>query len=1087
MVKLYDIYKNIELPLKQKLNHIIGRIAVLLLLCCIIVFKSLSVAFGSYLAISITANVLLEPPENLIVTNTTLGSVSLTWDKSLSSDYGHVQYYAVYVKLKTDIGYPQEPSLLRYDILDSYSDTISGLNPNLGYDFIAYAYTASSFRSPFDCASCKDTNADCGNGLIEPGEDCDGTDLNSLTCLDFGYTSGTLACLATCEYTYANCVSGGGGGGGGIGGGDTTAPIPGIAISPLYANSKPIVVTYSGASDSGGSGFNFVELWYKYGTGAWINSDLTNLTTSGSFNFNGINNSNGTYYFDLVAEDGVGNRSSVPSDDGDTSTIYDTLNPTIGSVSSPVTESGSAIQITYTDVKDAGGSGVSHSELWYKKGDSETWQNSELTNSAISGLFNFMGMTGNDNYYFEVIAKDNAGNVSGEASGDGSTSTIYNTVVPVAILSNLPNNPTYLDSADIIVGGDSITTYKYKIDDGVYSDETLIGSNIVLSELTEEVHTLSVIGKSNVGVWQQEVDATTYIWEVNFTVPELIISDPSMTMSHGEDVTYTLTYFNVDVVSLTPENITINTTDSAVGSVYEITEASIDVYTVTISDIDGKGTISISVSADTASNDNGNTTLAVGPSTAFKVRVGDDKDGGEDHDDQGEDKDKTKPSAPTKPTPDEIEKIIEDSEDAEPAEEAPVQPELPEEDEIDGQIKECKKKYPKADFDNNHADTDGDGLSDKTECYIKTHPLKDDTDGDKCLDGDEVNLLFSDPNDSTDCNIAKGLKKIIITNPQPNWIVKKLEITGITPKETKMVTIVAIPTKRKFVKGIMQALESGNAKGIQNKTDELNDFLNRHQYYDYENLWNILKAFDKKTGSYGQLLTELKQINTEPIVLGTITIFSPSSIKGGLHFELNPNVSLNNRELYNLVATAILDKDKKITSKAVRFSVDDSMLNNPPVPLSIADTALHGDGLDIKGVKIKLNKNDKVVITGASEYGARVFAIWQSVVLTSSVITDSEEGEFSIQSPKVLEIDTNHKVTLYAVKNVDDMTIRSENVNIHFRIEGSKINICLFIIIIFLIILLICLVKFRRKITRFTQGSCKTNIIDKLKNDMLAK
>ena len=146
--------------------------------------------------------------------------------------------------------------------------------------------------------------------------------------------------------------------------------------------------------------------------------------------------------------------------------------------------------------------------------------------------------------------------------------------------------------------------------------------------------------------------------------------------------------------------------------------------------------------------------------------------------------------------------------------------------------------------------------------------------------------------------------------------------------------------------------------------------------------------------------------------------------------------------------------------------MDNSILNYPPKPLSIADTVLNEDSLDIRGVKIKLNKNDKVIIAGTSEYGARVFAVWQSVVFASSVMTDSEKGTFSIQSPKVLEMDTDHRVTLYSTKNVDDMTVRSENVNIYFHIGEKKINICLFIVIIFLVILLICLVKFRRKIAK---------------------
>ena len=1084
MIKLQDILKYFDLPLPQKTKHIIGHIAIFLLISSFVLIGLFVNVFGAS-NVNIVANVILAPPENLVAVNIAPGTVKLTWDKSPASDYGHVASYVVYMKSKTDVVYFPEPSIVRNDILDSYSDTISGLDPAHGYNFIVRAISPNLVMSPEDCESCKATNANCGNGIVEGGELCDGLNLNGLTCTDFGYLYGTLSCTTACQFSFNACVSGGGGGGSH----DTTKPIPGTAKSPRYENGRPIVVTYSGANDSGGSGLSLVELWFKRNNESWRKTNLRSTTPSGSFNFNGMSAGSEIYYFDLVAQDVDGNKSNIPTGDGDTKTIYDVNNPTIESVTSPETEGEASILVNYTNANDTGGSEIKNIQLWYKKGTDGIWQNSGLTNIIPSSSFYFTDLTENDVYYFDVIVEDNAENVSGTANGNGKTSTIYSSVKPVATLSGLPNNPTSSDFANIVVGGDNVATYKYKINGDIYSNEILVKYNIVLRALFEGTHTLSVVGKTSTDIWQQVVDATTYTWEVDFTVPTLTISNPSMAISHGDDVLYTLTYFNADQISLTPDDITINTTGSAVGIASEITETDIDIYTVTISDIGGKGTISISVSADTASNDNGNTVLAVGPSTAFKVRAEDEKeddqgededDQGEDEDDQGEDEDgKLKPSAPAELTPEQIETIIEKAEKAEKAVESPFQYILPEKGSGGRQLEECKIKYPEAVFDDVDVDTDGDGLSNKTECYIKTHPLKNDTDGDKCLDGDEVNLLFSDPNDSTDCDIEKKLKKIIITNPQPDWIIKKLEITGITPKETKTVTLVAIPAKRKFVKGIMQALESGNPRGIQNKTKELNDFLVRHQYYGYEYLWNILKSLDKKTEPYGQLLSKLKQINTEPIVLGTITMFSPSSIEGGLYFELNPDVDLNNRQLYDLVAIAILDDKKEITSKSVRFSMDDNLIIKAPVPLTIANRPLKAGNLDIRNEKIKIDENEKVIITGSSVYGARVFAIWQSVVLASSTIADSEEGAFSIQAPRLLEMDTNHKVTLYSVSAVDDMMVRSENVNIHFRLTKKSVCICLIIGIILLIILSIILVIYMRKMKCIKEVS-KNKIINKL-------
>ena len=105
---------------------------------------------------------------------------------------------------------------------------------------------------------------------------------------------------------------------------DTTAPVPGTASSPATSSASPITVSYTGASDAGGSGLVSVELWYKKGAGGtWLNSGLTRLGSgsSGSFSFAGMTG-NDTYYFGLVAVDGAGNRSASVSGSGDCSTVY---------------------------------------------------------------------------------------------------------------------------------------------------------------------------------------------------------------------------------------------------------------------------------------------------------------------------------------------------------------------------------------------------------------------------------------------------------------------------------------------------------------------------------------------------------------------------------------------------------------------------------------------------------------------------------------------------------------------------------------------------------------------------------------------
>jgi len=56
----------------------------------------------------------------------------------------------------------------------------------------------------FDTSSCTDVPA-CGNGVIDVPEECDGTDLGGQTCEGLGYGQGTLACAASCVFDLSGC------------------------------------------------------------------------------------------------------------------------------------------------------------------------------------------------------------------------------------------------------------------------------------------------------------------------------------------------------------------------------------------------------------------------------------------------------------------------------------------------------------------------------------------------------------------------------------------------------------------------------------------------------------------------------------------------------------------------------------------------------------------------------------------------------------------------------------------------------------------------------------------------------------------
>ncbi len=48
---------------------------------------------------------------------------------------------------------------------------------------------------------------ECGNSIVEEGEECDGTALSGATCADFGFASGALACSAECTVITDACFT----------------------------------------------------------------------------------------------------------------------------------------------------------------------------------------------------------------------------------------------------------------------------------------------------------------------------------------------------------------------------------------------------------------------------------------------------------------------------------------------------------------------------------------------------------------------------------------------------------------------------------------------------------------------------------------------------------------------------------------------------------------------------------------------------------------------------------------------------------------------------------------------------------------
>ncbi|MBM5790076.1 hypothetical protein FJZ23_03260 [Candidatus Parcubacteria bacterium] len=106
--------------------------------------------------------------------------------------------------------------------------------------------TSSSYRQDSGSASFQYY---CGDGFIDPGEICDGADLNGQTCGTLGFASGTLSCSSTCTRVTSACntaSSSGSGGGGGAAAPVSAPSSPSVsdAIKSLAYSYKPTFLLY---------------------------------------------------------------------------------------------------------------------------------------------------------------------------------------------------------------------------------------------------------------------------------------------------------------------------------------------------------------------------------------------------------------------------------------------------------------------------------------------------------------------------------------------------------------------------------------------------------------------------------------------------------------------------------------------------------------------------------------------------------------------------------------------------------------------------------------------------------------------------
>jgi hypothetical protein len=424
----------------------------------------------------------------------------------------------------------------------------------------------------------------------------------------------------------------------------STAPAAGPSTTFLVDNTPPPVPIISGiVTDTGVSstdGLTDDPTLNITGT-AEANSGITlqrgdigvigTTAADGSghwtFDYSGTILPEGNYDFTAMATDAVGNPSAASPA---LAVTVDLAAPTlaISEPSAAITKSGPvSFTVTY----------LGQNDISLNAGAIILNPTGTPTGSvAVNGTGNtrtvtISGVSGDGSLGISIAAgtaSDAAGNLAG-AVGPSATFVVDNTPPTVPAITGI--------TSDTGSSGN----------DGITSDTTLAISGVAEANSTVTVKradkgTIGTAHADAQGNWSFDYTSTvlaegqyaftatasdavgnespvssTFNVTVDTTAPTLAISAPSAATTKSGPVSFTVTYSGQESISLSPEDILLNSLGNVTGSL--AVTGSGDTRTVTISGINGDGTISITIGGGTARDLAGNLTATGGPSASFNV------------------------------------------------------------------------------------------------------------------------------------------------------------------------------------------------------------------------------------------------------------------------------------------------------------------------------------------------------------------------------------------------------------------------------------------------------------------------------------
>jgi beta propeller repeat protein len=114
---------------------------------------------------------------------------------------------------------------------------------------------------------------------------------------------------------------------------------------------------------------------------------------------------------------------------------------------------------------------------------------------------------------------------------------VFGGVVAWPTIAGTPSSPTVSNRATLVVAGENVDFYRYRLNGNPWSPEQPVASPIVLSNLPVGAATVAVLGRSRYGSYLAESNAMTVNWSVSPSAPATVIAGAPASPTRSRNAT----------------------------------------------------------------------------------------------------------------------------------------------------------------------------------------------------------------------------------------------------------------------------------------------------------------------------------------------------------------------------------------------------------------------------------------------------------------------------------------------------------------------------------------------------------------------